>query len=196
MILPRIVCSQVGRVLAIIQNDEEKRFSSVMTVGNYFCFSGFCPGRLESSEWALRCLFSVSDVRKSRDFALGRPPLSGTVRNLIFYRYLNMLCFIRTEKINSIIYPLQYIRCSRKFWDKNETSLTINPEKVSPLKQDTLERVSDVIVIRLLQTLSREMQGIRILLLISSRTFSIVIPLPRSSSKLKNIICMSSHAAW
>ncbi|GIY91399.1 hypothetical protein CEXT_180951 [Caerostris extrusa] len=42
-----------------------KRFSGVMTVGNDFCFSGFCPGRLESSGWALRCLFSVSDVKKS-----------------------------------------------------------------------------------------------------------------------------------
>ncbi|GIX73357.1 hypothetical protein CDAR_190351 [Caerostris darwini] len=49
-----------------------------MTVGKDFCFSGFCPGRLESSGLALRCLFSVSDVRKSRDFALCSPPLSLT----------------------------------------------------------------------------------------------------------------------
>ncbi|GIY91402.1 hypothetical protein CEXT_180971 [Caerostris extrusa] len=29
--------------------------------------------------WALRCLFSVSDMSGNEDFALGSPPLSGTV---------------------------------------------------------------------------------------------------------------------
>ncbi|GIY91404.1 hypothetical protein CEXT_180981 [Caerostris extrusa] len=49
-----------------------------MTVGKDFCFIGFCPGKLESSGSALKCLFSVSDVR-NQNFALGSPPLSGTV---------------------------------------------------------------------------------------------------------------------